>query len=99
MQADFHVHCCGQYNAQRKMLEMNGKLRNERFIKIGLNISYYRRLRGLSQEQLAEAADISRQWLAQVEAPGLVSPLSIETLFCIADALGVEPAVLLDFSR
>ena len=53
----------------------------------------------LSQEQLAEAADISRQWLAQVEAPGLVSPLSIETLFCIADALGVEPAALLDFSR
>lgn len=80
-------------------MEMNGKLRNERFIKIGLNISYYRRLRGLSQEQLAEAADISRQWLAQVEAPGLVSPLSIETLFCIADALGVEPAALLDFSR
>ena len=99
MQANFHVHCCGQYDTQRKKLKVNGKLRNERFIKIGLNISYYRRLRGLSQEQLAEAADISRQWLAQVEAPGLVSPLSIETLFCIADALGVEPAALLDFSR
>lgn len=80
-------------------MKTDAKLRNNRFTKIGLNISYYRRLRGLSQEQLAEAADISRQWLGQVEAPGLVSPLSIETLFCIADALEVEPAALLDFSR
>lgn len=78
---------------------MNERLRNERFIKIGLNISYFRKLRGLSQEQLAEAADISRQWLGQVEAPGLVTPLSIDSLFAIADALRVEPAALLDFSR
>ena len=80
-------------------MKTDAKLRNNGFTKIGLNISYYRRLRGLSQEQLAEAADISRQWLGQVEAPGLVCPLSIETLFSIADALEVEPAALLDFSR
>lgn len=78
---------------------MDERLRNERFIKIGLNISYYRKLRGYSQEQLAESAEISRQWLGQVEAPGLVTPLSIDALFAIADALDVEPAALLDFSR
>lgn len=78
---------------------MNEKLRNERLVKIGLNIAYYRKLKGLSQEQLAEAAEISRQWLGQVEAPGLVTPISLDSLFSIADALRVEPAVILDFSR
>ena len=68
-------------------------------IKLSEQIRSCRKERGWIQEQLAEAADISRQWLGQVEAPGLVSPLSIETLFCIADALEVEPAALLDFSR
>ena len=34
-------------------------------------ISYYRRRRGMSQEQLAEELGISRQHLAAIEAPNM----------------------------
>lgn len=70
-----------------------------RAIKLGLNIAYYRKLRGLSQEQLSQRAFLSRQWLGQIEAPGLAILPSLETLFLLADALEVEPAALLDFRR
>ena len=67
--------------------------------KLGLNIAYYRKLRGLSQEQLAERAYLSRQWLGQIEAPGLCFLPSLETLFLLAEALEIAPADLLDFRR
>ena len=37
------------------------------YIAIGIRISYFRRLRGLSQEQLAERAGISRATLISIE--------------------------------
>lgn len=40
-------------------------------IKIGLNIAYYRKLCGLSQETLAQKTFCSRQWLGQIEIPGI----------------------------
>ena len=68
-----------------------------RIRKIGLNIAYYRKLKGLSQEQLSEKAFLSRQWLGQVEAPGMTALPSLETLLILAEALEIEPAALLDF--
>ena len=44
-------------------------------------ISYYRRRRGMSQEQLAEELGISRQHLAAIEAPNMNRGLSLELLF------------------
>ena len=41
-------------------------------------ISYYRRRRGMSQEQLAEELGISRQHLAAIEAPNMNRGLSLE---------------------
>lgn len=43
----------------------------------------------MTQENLAEKAGISAGYLAQVEAPGVVQPISLNTLFAIADALEV----------
>ena len=57
-------------------------------------ISYYRRRRGMSQEQLAEELGISRQHLAAIENRGL----SLELLFNIATVLEIEPYLLLKFS-
>ena len=42
---------------------------SERMENLSYAIGYYRRAKGLSQEQLAEMLDISRQHLASVEAP------------------------------
>lgn len=67
------------------------------FIAIGLKISYYRKLRGLSQEQLAEKAKISAGFLSQVEAPGMAVGISLTTLFAIAEVLEVPVHKFLEF--
>ncbi len=70
----------------------------DRFIQIGITIGTIRRLRGLSQEQLAEKANINRSFLSAIEAPKVVRPFSLEILFNIADALDVKPETLISAS-
>lgn len=69
----------------------------DKLIEVGYNISYFRRHAGLTQEELAEKVGISRAHLSAIEAPNLVRSFSIETLFNIADALGIEAYKLLVF--
>lgn len=64
---------------------------------IGLNIAYYRKLKGLSQMQLAEKANISRTHLSNIEASNMPTSISLETLFDIAEILDVPAAYLLSF--
>ena len=70
----------------------------DRFIALGLNIALYRKLAGMSQEQLAEKASISRSHLSSIEAPNTVRPFSVEVLYNIADALGLRAGDLLNDS-
>ena len=62
----------------------------EKYIALGLNIAFYRRQAGLTQEDLAERTDISRSHLSAIEAPNVVRPFSLEILFNIATALGIK---------
>ena len=59
---------------------------------IALNIAYYRKKIGLTQEQLAERAGISRQHLASIEAPNMFRGISMDVLFNIATVLKVSPS-------
>ncbi len=68
-----------------------------KFRELGLNISFYRRRAGMTQEALAERVGISRAHLSAIEAPNLLRPFSIELLFEIADALAIPPSRLLEF--
>ena len=70
----------------------------DRFIQLGITISVLRKMRGMSQEELAAEAMMSRSHLSAIEAPNIVRPFSLEVLFNIADALKVTPAVLLNTS-
>ena len=70
----------------------------DRFIQLGITIASLRKIRGLSQEQLAEKANISRSHLSSIEAPNIVRPFSLEILFNIADALDIEVEELLKAS-
>ena len=45
----------------------------------------------MSQEQLADRANISRSHLSAIEAPGMVRAFSMDIFFNIADALEVDP--------
>ncbi len=61
----------------------------ERYRTLGLNIAYYRKLRGLTQEQLAEKAGIERSRVSKTEIAWVGT--SLDMIFRIADALEVEP--------
>lgn len=56
---------------------------------IGLKIGYYRKLKGLTQEQLAEKIDKNLAFVGAVEAPNVNRTISLDTLFDISEALDV----------
>jgi len=82
--------------------ETVAKLRNttDRFtdiyINIGIKISYYRKLRGYTQAQLAEKAEMSVGYLSQIEAPGMAVAISLEMLLTLAEVLQIPPSKLLE---
>ena len=55
---------------------------------LGLRIAYYRKLRGLTQEQLAEQTGLTPNTVSRIER-GLLTP-SVETLCDICNALGTD---------
>lgn len=67
----------------------------DRFIQLGIAVSTLRRIRGLSQEKLAEKAGISRSLLSNIEAPNMAYGFSLNVLYNLADALGVKPEQLI----
>lgn len=73
--------------------------RKQEYKMIGLNIAYYRKLKGLTQLKLAEKINISRTHMSNIEAPNMSTSISLETLLDIADALEIPAANLLSFNR
>ncbi len=65
-------------------------------IKVGLKIAYYRKLSGMTQEQMAEACDLSPGYVAQLEGPNMFFCPSLKTLFIIAEVLSIPVCKLLD---
>lgn len=60
---------------------------------LGKNVQYYRKKKGLSQEELGFEADCDRTYISGVER-GVRNP-SVLVLSRIAKALGVSEAILL----
>ena len=69
----------------------------DKYRQIGLKIAYYRRLRGLTQEQLAERAGLTPAFIGHLEAPNIAKALSLDALFDIAAVLDVAPYRLMIF--
>lgn len=69
----------------------------DKYVDLGLNIAYHRKREGMTQDQLAERAGISRSYLGEIEAPNMITTLSLEVLFNIAKALRLPPSKLLEF--
>ena len=67
------------------------------YLQIGLKIAYYRKLRGLTQEQLAERIDRTPAFIGHVEAPNISKAVSLDTLFDIASVLEVPAYKFLMF--
>lgn len=75
---------------------MDYKRINE-FRLLGLTIAYYRKLRGLTQAELAEATNLSRTHISNIEAPNGKTSISLNKLFDIADVLEVPVKDQFDF--
>jgi len=63
--------------------------RMKQYRQLGLTIAYYRKMRNITQIQLAEYANISRTHISTLEAPNMPTSISLDKLFDIADVLDV----------
>lgn len=69
----------------------------EKYLQLGLKIAYYRKFRGLTQEQLAEQTGLSPAFIGHVEAPNINKAISLDTLFDVAEVLDIPAYKFLDF--
>lgn len=70
---------------------------NAQLTELGLNIAYYRKLKGYTQAQLAQIVGISRTHISNIEAPKVPTQISVETLLKVADALEIKSWKLFTF--
>ena len=62
---------------------------------LGLNISFYRKKKNLTQLQLAELAGIDRSHMSAIELGNV--GVSLDVLFNICEILDIQPFHLFDF--
>ena len=77
---------------------MTDERKKDLYMRLGLNIAYQRKLKKMTQVELADAIGISRTHLSNIEAMNTVTAVSLDVLFDIADVLQIDPAVLFKMS-
>ena len=65
---------------------------------IGLRIAYFRKLRNLTQADLADKVSINKNYLSHIESGSANKVMSLPLLIRISKALDVELALLVDLS-
>ena len=68
----------------------------DKYKTLGLNVAYYRKERGLSQDKLADKLFISRNHLSRIESPNAPKLFSLDVIFEIADVLEIDVAKLFE---
>ena len=80
------------------VIKMRAKFRNN-FIKAGLKVSYYRKLKMLTQAELAEKMGCEISFIGAIEAPNIYKSFSLDTLFRISEILEVPAYKFLMFDE
>ena len=65
---------------------------------IGMRIQYFRKMRNLTQAQLAEKVSINKNYLSQIESGSTSKAISLPLLIQISKALDVELSILVDLN-
>lgn len=67
----------------------------DKYIMLGLNIAYYRKLNGFTQESFAEKLNLDRTTISKIELATCC--VSLDVLFSMADLLEVPVNKFFDF--
>jgi len=65
---------------------------------IGVKIEYFRKIKGLSRSELAEAINMSVNSIGRIERGNYNKSISVHTIIAIAEGLDIEFTKLLEFS-
>lgn len=65
------------------------------YVKLGLNIVYYRKQMNLTQEKLAEKIGVARNHIGNIE--NARTSVSLDVLFSLAEAFDIPPYKLFVF--
>ena len=76
---------------------MDENKRLKQYQELGQTIAFYRKLKGMTQLQLAEAVNLSRTHISNIEALNVKTSISLDKLFDIAEALDVPIKNFFDF--
>jgi len=60
------------------------------------NIKKYRLLKNMTQAELAEKADLTHDYIRQIESDKVANTFSVQTLYDISIALGIEVKLLFE---
>ena len=63
------------------------------------NIKKYRILKGMTQAELAEKADLNHDYIRQIESEKVANTFSVQTLYDISLALDVEVGLLFKLEK
>ena len=74
---------------------MDDNRHQDTLARIGLNILYYRKKKGYTQQQMAELISYSKNHIQQIETAKALP--SVIALLDIANALDIPPAKLFEF--
>lgn len=77
------------------MININNKYIADKYLILISNIKYYRKMRSLTQEQLAEKSDLSVSYIKQLELGHIYKNISFVSIAKIALALDLEVDELL----
>ena len=68
---------------------------SKQYKNLGLNIAFFRKMRGYTQMQLAEFINIDRSHMSAIELANVGA--SLDVIFNICDVLEISPKELFDF--
>lgn len=75
---------------------ISNKSREEKLIRIGLNIRKLRRARDITQDDLAKALKVSRSTIGCIESKTNPYRISIDLLLDITEYFGISPSELFE---
>ncbi len=75
---------------------LTNKELNKQYINFVDNVKYYRKLNNMTQEELAEKADLSASYIKQIESYAIYKNPTMNAMLNISKALNVKLSILFD---